>query len=90
MLRRQPWLVKCLGCVGESSSTTNTSGSGSGKERRSSLYTGSNGNPSSTHVHTHVHTRAHTPQHATHPDAHGTSVGTCPLPPAPHQGTNID
>ncbi|XP_075219234.1 latrophilin Cirl-like isoform X6 [Lycorma delicatula] len=67
MLRQHPWLSKCLGCVEvTSNSSTGTSGTGSGcgKERRSSLYTGSNGNP------------AQSSDLATTMTPHGTSVGT--------------
>lgn len=73
MLRRQPWLGKCLGCVGETGTSTSGSGSGSGSGKERRSSLYT-GNQSSTH---------------THADAHGTSVGTHPLPPAPHQGTDL-
>lgn len=103
MLRRHPWLSKCLGCVDGSaggstggSGTGSGSGSGCGKERRSSLYTGSNGNPvgSHGHSHSHAHTQSTDSQNPT-AQAHGTSVGThhtLALPPAPsplHQGIRL-
>lgn len=81
MLRRHPWLSKCLGCVDGSaggstggSGTGSGSGSGCGKERRSSLYTGSNGNPvgSHGHSHSHAHTQSTDSQNPT-AQAHGTS-----------------
>uniref|UniRef100_A0A1B6DWT0 Latrophilin Cirl n=1 Tax=Clastoptera arizonana TaxID=38151 RepID=A0A1B6DWT0_9HEMI len=75
MLRRYPRLSSCLGCVdATSTSITGASGSGSGcgKERRSSLYTGSNGNPPGAHTHPHSHAHVHS-EHNTSVQSHGTS-----------------
>ncbi|PSN57298.1 hypothetical protein C0J52_02077 [Blattella germanica] len=65
-IRRHSWLPKCLRCSKHSN----------GKERRSSLYAGSNGNPSAPNSHS-------TDSSALSP--HGTSVGTgCAAPPLAH------
>lgn len=67
-IRKHSWLPKCLRCSKLGAGTTSSSGSsGTGKERRTSLYAGSNGNPSGPNSHS-------TDNSVLSP--HGTSVGT--------------
>lgn len=67
-IRRNSWLPKCLGCSKPSPGTGSSSGSsGLGKEHRTSMYGGSNGNPSGPNSHS-TDNSVLTP--------HGTSVGT--------------
>ncbi|CAG2053339.1 unnamed protein product, partial [Timema podura] len=68
-IRRHSWLPKCLRCSKHSHN----------KERHSSLYAGSNGNPSAPNSHS-------TDSSALSP--HGTSVGTGPPPHMHHHNTN--
>lgn len=61
-IRRHSWLPRCLRCSKSSTGVNSLSGSsGLGKERRTSIYAGSNGNPSGSH---------------STESPHGTSVGT--------------
>ncbi|XP_063929322.1 latrophilin Cirl isoform X2 [Zophobas morio] len=51
-IRRHSWLPKCLRCSKPSGGAGSSSGSsGLNKERRTSIYAGSNGNPSGTNSH---------------------------------------
>ncbi|XP_045481261.1 latrophilin Cirl isoform X1 [Harmonia axyridis] len=51
-IRRHSWLPKCLRCSKSGAGASSSSGSsGLAKERRTSLYAGSNGNPSGSHSH---------------------------------------
>ncbi|KAK5639482.1 hypothetical protein RI129_011974 [Pyrocoelia pectoralis] len=51
-IRRHSWLPKCLRCSKPNTGAGSSSGStGLGKERRTSLYAGSNGNPSAPNSH---------------------------------------
>ncbi|XP_049823101.1 latrophilin Cirl isoform X3 [Aethina tumida] len=51
-IRKHSWLPKCLRCSKPGSGTNSSSGSsGMAKERRTSVYAGSNGNPSGTNSH---------------------------------------
>ncbi|KAK9889492.1 hypothetical protein WA026_004771 [Henosepilachna vigintioctopunctata] len=61
-IRRHSWLPKCLRCSKSGAGASSSSGS-SAKERRTSLYAGSNGNPSGSHSHS-------------TDSPHGASVGT--------------
>ncbi|XP_045481273.1 latrophilin Cirl isoform X6 [Harmonia axyridis] len=63
-IRRHSWLPKCLRCSKSGAGASSSSGSsGLAKERRTSLYAGSNGNPSGSHSHS-------------TDSPHGASVGT--------------
>ncbi|KAL3289919.1 hypothetical protein HHI36_023302 [Cryptolaemus montrouzieri] len=63
-IRRHSWLPKCLRCSKPGAGASSSSGSsGLAKERRTSLYAGSNGNPSGSHSHS-------------TDSPHGASVGT--------------
>lgn len=67
-IRKHSWLPKCLRCSKLSGGTGSSSGSsGAGKERRTSLYAGSNSNPSGPNSHS-------TDNSVLSP--HATSVGT--------------
>ncbi|CAA9999974.1 unnamed protein product [Nesidiocoris tenuis] len=70
-LRRHVWLSKCLGC--QEASGASSQCVAEGKERRTSLYTGSHGNAQSTES-TSASSNA-APPGAGLPPPHGTSVG---------------